>query len=136
MPVEGGKAILSAHLNMDLAGIGDDDIMLERPEPELVRMRTRFRKTDGTPMTLAEVARRHGQSVSLPQFVGTPQSVADKMEAFFDEAGGDGFMLSSIYSPGAIEEFVDLVVPILQRRGRFRTEYKGAGRSALLAQEN
>ncbi len=136
VPVEGGKAILSAHLNMDLAGIGDDDIMLERPEPELVRMRTRFRKTDGTPMTLAEVARRHGQSVSLPQFVGTPESVADQMEAFFDEAGGDGFMLSSIYSPGAIEEFVDQVVPILQRRGRFRTEYKGRTQRELLAQED
>ncbi|MEC9287096.1 MAG: nitrilotriacetate monooxygenase, partial [Chloroflexota bacterium] len=39
--------------------------------------------------------------------------------------GGDGFMLSPIYNPGAIEEFVDLVVPELQRRGRFRTAYTG-----------
>jgi hypothetical protein len=34
-------------------------------------------------------------------------------------------MLSPIYNPGAIEEFVDLVVPELQRRGRFRTAYTG-----------
>ena len=39
--------------------------------------------------------------------------------------GGDGFMLSPIYSPGAIEEFVDLVVPELQQRGLFRKKYKG-----------
>jgi hypothetical protein len=39
---------------------------------------------------------------------------------YFDEVGGDGFMLSPIYTPGAIEEFVDLVVPELQRRGRYR----------------
>ena len=39
--------------------------------------------------------------------------------------GGDGFMLSPIYCPGAIEEFVDLVVPELQLRGRFRTSYTG-----------
>ena len=39
--------------------------------------------------------------------------------------GGDGFMLSPIYSPGAIEEFVDLVVPELQQRGLFRKRYKG-----------
>ena len=47
------------------------------------------------------------------------------MEAYFDEVGGDGFMLSPIYSPGAIEEFVDLVVPELQRRGRYRQDYTG-----------
>jgi alkanesulfonate monooxygenase SsuD/methylene tetrahydromethanopterin reductase-like flavin-dependent oxidoreductase (luciferase family) len=51
--------------------------------------------------------------------------VSDQLEAFFDEVGGDGFMLSPIYSPGAIEEFVDLVVPELKRRGRFRTAYTG-----------
>ena len=76
-------------------------------------------------MTVREVAQRHGESVGLPQFVGTANSVADQLEAFFDEVGGDGFMLSPIYSPGAIEEFVDLVVPELQRRGRFRTAYNG-----------
>ena len=57
--------------------------------------------------------------------VGTPADVADQLEAYFDEVGGDGFMISPIYSPGAIEEFADLVVPELQRRGRFRREYVG-----------
>ena len=51
--------------------------------------------------------------------------VADQMEAFFGEVGGDGFMLSMIYSPGSLEEFVDQVVPILQKRGVYRTSYKG-----------
>ena len=73
--------------------------MAERNEPELHRMRTRFLKPDGSSMTLAEVAARHGQSVGLPQFVGTALSVADQMEAFVDHAGGDGFMLSPIHSP-------------------------------------
>jgi len=59
------------------------------------------------------VAQNHGQSVGLPQMVGTPQDTADQMEAYFDSVGGDGFMLSPIYSPGAIEEFIDLVVPEL-----------------------
>jgi alkanesulfonate monooxygenase SsuD/methylene tetrahydromethanopterin reductase-like flavin-dependent oxidoreductase (luciferase family) len=57
--------------------------------------------------------------------VGTPSQVADQMEAYFDAVGGDGFMLSPIYSPGAIEEFVDLVVPELQRRGLSKTKYTG-----------
>ena len=50
---------------------------------------------------------------------------ATLMEEFFHIVGGDGFMLSPIYCPGAIEEFVDLVVPELQRRGLFRTDYSG-----------
>ena len=48
------------------------------------------------------------------------------MEAFFDAVGGDGFMISSIYAPGAVEDFVEQVVPELQRRGRYRTAYKGS----------
>jgi len=125
VPLEGGLTILSAHLDYDLSTMALDDKLAERTEPELHRMRTRFLKPDGSSMTVAEVAQRHGQSVGLPQFVGTPVMVADQMEAFMATVGGDGFMLSSIYSPGAIEEFVDLVVPLLQRRGLVRTEYSG-----------
>lgn len=77
---------------------------------------------------------RHGQSVGLPQLVGTAGSVADQMEAFMDAVGGDGFMLSPIYSPGAIERFVDEVVPELRRRGRVRTEYAGATLRDILRQ--
>ncbi len=131
---EGGMAILSAHLDFDLARLPPDAVMAERTEPELQRFRTRYRNEDGTPMTVAEVAARHGQSVGLPQFVGTPRDIADRMEAFIDEVGGDGFMLSPTHTPGAIEEFVDLVVPELQRRGLFRTEYKGRTQREILRQ--
>ena len=134
VPVEGGMAILSAHLDFDLAKLPPDAIMTERTEPELDRFRTRFRKADGTPMTVAEVATRHGQSVGIPQVVGTPADIADQMEAFMEKVGGDGFMLSAIHAPGAIEEFVDLVVPELQRRALFRTEYKGRTQREILRQ--
>ena len=50
--------------------------------------------------------------------------------------GGDGFMLSAIYCPGAIEEFVDQVVPELQRRGLYRTAYKGTTQREILRQED
>jgi long-chain alkane monooxygenase len=136
VPVEAGLTILSAHLDYDLDGIPLDAPMAERTEPALQRMRTRYLKPDGSSMTLAEVAQRHGQSVGLPQFVGTVTSVADQMEAYMDEAGGDGFMLSPIHCPGAIDQFVDLMVPELQRRGRVRTEYKGDTARAVLRQND
>ena len=136
VPLDAGMAILSAHLDFDLAGIPLDADMTTRSEPELYRMRTRFRKPSGEAMTLREVAHRHGESVGLPQFVGTVTSVADQMEAFIERVGGDGFMLSSIYTPGAIEEFVDLMVPEFQRRGLYRTEYRGQTQRELLRQED
>ncbi|MBN9089271.1 MAG: LLM class flavin-dependent oxidoreductase [Reyranella sp.] len=136
MPLEGGMTILSAHADYDLSKIDLEAPMADRTEPELQRLKTRFRKASGESMTLREVAQRHGQSVGLPQFVGTVKSVADQMEAFLAEAGGDGFMLSPIYCPGAIEEFVDQVVPELQRRGLLRTEYRGRTARDLLRQED
>ena len=136
VPAEGGMAILSAHLDFDLSRLPPDALMIDRTEPELQRMRTRYRKADGTPMTVREVGQRHGQSVGLPQFVGTAASVADQMEAFIDAVGGDGFMLSPIYCPGAIERFVDEVVPELQRRGRMRVEYAGKTLRDILRQDD
>lgn len=136
VPLEGGMAILAAHADYDLSKIDLDAPMADRTEPELQRLKTRFRKPSGESMTLREVAQRHGQSVGLPQFVGTVKSVADQMEAYLQTAGGDGFMLSPIYCPGAIEEFVDLVVPELQRRGLMRTEYRGRTMRDLLRQDD
>ncbi|HRD75630.1 MAG TPA: NtaA/DmoA family FMN-dependent monooxygenase [Hyphomicrobiaceae bacterium] len=136
VPVDGGMAILSAHLDFDLARLPPDALMLERTEPELARMRTRFVKPDGSSMTAAEVARRHGEGVGLPQFVGTPAEIVDQMEAFMATAGGDGFMLSPIYSPGAIEGVVDLIVPEMQRRGLYRTAYKGTTQRDHLRQSD
>ncbi len=126
VPLEAGLAILSAHLDFDLSTLDPNELMGDRTEPELQRMRTRYFNPDGSSMTVAEVAQKHGQSVGIPQFVGTATTVTDQMEAFVDEAGGDGFMLSPISCPGAIEDFVELIVPELQRRGRYRTEYTGS----------
>ena len=134
VPLDGGMAILSAHLDFDLSKLDKNELLASRDEPELQRMKTRYRNLSGEPLSVSEVAARHGQSVGLPQFVGTPNIIADQMEAFMNEVGGDGFMLSPIYCPGAIEEFVDLVVPELQRRGLFRKRYKGSTQRDHLSQ--
>jgi FMN-dependent oxidoreductase (nitrilotriacetate monooxygenase family) len=135
VPLEGGLAILSGHLDFDLSTLSLDELMAHRTEPQLQRMQTRYRTLTGELLTVREVAQRHGQSVGLLQMVGTPTEVADQMEDYFDQVGGDGFMLSPIYNPGAIEEFIDLVVPELQRRGRFRRDYTGTTQRDHLMQE-
>jgi len=57
---------------------------------------------------------------------GTPKRIADTLEEWFLGGLADGFMILPPYFPGAFDDFVDLVVPELQRRGLFRTEYAGA----------
>ena len=135
VPLEGGLAILSGHLDFDLSKLPLDEIMAHRTERELQRMQTRYRTLTGELLTLREVAQRHGQSVGLLQMVGTSAQVADQMEHFFDQVGGDGFMITPIYTPGAIEEFADQVVPELQRRGRYRRAYSGVTQRDHLMQE-
>lgn len=56
-------------------------------------------------------------------FVGTPESIADEIERWVDEGGADGFNLMPPTLPDSLEDFINLVVPELQRRGRFRTSY-------------
>jgi FMN-dependent oxidoreductase (nitrilotriacetate monooxygenase family) len=58
-------------------------------------------------------------------FVGTPEQVALAIEEAVDAEAADGFILVPHVTPGGLEEFADTVVPILQERGSFRTEYEG-----------
>lgn len=59
----------------------------------------------------------------LPLFIGTPIQVADQMESWFQAEACDGFVLAATHMPGAYQDFVNLVVPELQRRGLFRQDY-------------
>ncbi len=59
-------------------------------------------------------------------FVGTPGRVAAAMAEFVAEEAADGFILVPHLTPGGLDDFVDRVVPLLQERGVFRTEYTGA----------
>jgi FMN-dependent oxidoreductase (nitrilotriacetate monooxygenase family) len=58
-------------------------------------------------------------------FIGTPASVAASMDEFVQTEACDGFVLVPHITPGGMDEFADTVVPLLQERGSFRTEYEG-----------
>lgn len=76
-------------------------------------------------LTLRDIGKLYAQGVLLPQFVGTAADVADQIEESFTGGEADGFIVSSAQTPGTFNDFVDYVVPELQRRGLFRTEYEG-----------
>ncbi len=58
------------------------------------------------------------------QFVGTPEQIADRLQKLFEDEVVDGFILHAYLQPKGLEDFVEKVVPILQQRGIFRTEYE------------
>ena len=62
---------------------------------------------------------------SRQQFVGTPSRIADEIDTYIQADACDGFILVPHLTPHGLDEFVDRVVPLLQERGAFRTEYAG-----------
>ena len=59
------------------------------------------------------------------QVVGTPEQIADQLQSWFENEAADGFNVMPPVQPGSLDDFVELVVPELQRRGLFRTAYEG-----------
>ena len=76
-------------------------------------------------LTVRQLAQRLGGYSGLC-ILGTPGQIADEMEEWLETRGSDGFNLMFPYLPEGLDDFVDRVVPVLQRRGLFRREYEGA----------
>jgi FMN-dependent oxidoreductase (nitrilotriacetate monooxygenase family) len=75
-------------------------------------------------LTVRQLAQRLGGYGGL-SMVGTPATIADTMQEWLETAGSDGFNVMFPYLPAGLDDFVDRVVPELQRRGIFRREYAG-----------
>ena len=76
-------------------------------------------------LTVRQLAQRLGGFSGLC-ILGTPDQIADEMEEWLETRGSDGFNLMFPYLPEGLDDFVDRVVPELQRRGLFRLDYEGA----------
>ncbi|WP_159712821.1 LLM class flavin-dependent oxidoreductase [Geminicoccus flavidas] len=76
-------------------------------------------------MTVRELAQYVGGAYGTLELIGTPKTIADQMEEWLTTEACDGFNVMFPYLPGGLDEVVDFVVPELQRRGLFRTEYEG-----------
>jgi FMN-dependent oxidoreductase (nitrilotriacetate monooxygenase family) len=77
-------------------------------------------------MTVRELRDFVGLSMGHKVVCGSAEQVADEMEDWFKDGAADGFNLLPPWFPGGLDDFVNLVVPVLQKRGLFRTEYTGS----------
>ncbi|MBM36814.1 MAG: LLM class flavin-dependent oxidoreductase [Acidimicrobiaceae bacterium] len=75
--------------------------------------------------TLRDFVNVSGRGRLAHPVVGGPTELADYFEEWFTTPACDGFVIAGTHMPGAFQDFVDLVVPELQRRGLFRTQYSG-----------
>jgi N-acetyl-S-(2-succino)cysteine monooxygenase len=105
---------------------------LDGPMPELpptngpkARQQIVIDWTRNEKLTLREVGRRFAGSDGHNLVWGTPQHIADVMEEWFRKEACDGFCVIYPYFPRGVEDFTKLVVPELQRRNLFRTDYEG-----------
>jgi FMN-dependent oxidoreductase (nitrilotriacetate monooxygenase family) len=77
-------------------------------------------------LTIRQLALRVAAGRGHHIVLGTPVEVADRMQEWFDGRAADGFNVMPPFFPEGLEDFNELVVPILQERGLFRTEYTGS----------
>ena len=120
--------LVSQRLGYDIAGYP-----LDGPIPDFAQKTDRGQAFSNT---LLEMARREKMTLrdlynitaaARGHWViyGTPKRIADIFEEWFAAERADGFVVMPAYFPGAFDDFVNLVVPELQRRGLYRKEYSG-----------
>lgn len=127
IPEAVGIQVLSRIVGVDLSVYSPDDPLPELPDTLGIRA---FRNV------LQKLSRDDGYSIRqlyqhvLPArghvvFKGSATQVADMMEEWYRDKACDGFNMVAAYLPGGLEKVVDILIPELQRRGLFRTEYEG-----------
>lgn len=125
---EVGLSTLSYHLGVDLSLLLRSNILPENSDVPACQGRYQgfYKLAHQSGLSLVELGQRYGAGRTTIGFTGTPDSVADRMQQWFEAGACDGFMLQIPYFPGGVEDVVHGLVPELQRRGLFRRAYDGS----------
>jgi long-chain alkane monooxygenase len=128
VPLEANLARMSGVFGLDLSRFDPDRPLSDAAQSQGSRglMASAMTNEKGEQATLRDVAEQWALGPTIKQVVGTPAMVADQIEGIWRETGCLGFNLSPTTSPDSVNDFVDHVVPILQRRGVYRREYEHA----------
>jgi FMN-dependent oxidoreductase (nitrilotriacetate monooxygenase family) len=119
--------VLSERLGMDMSAHPMDGPVPTPPPTEHLKSRAallmEMARRDN--LTLRELYYRVAAARGHLLLVGTPLQAADVLEHWFRAGAADGFNVMPPFFPGQFDAFADSVVPILQERGLFRTDYEG-----------
>lgn len=120
-------SLLSNRLGIDVANFPLDELVPDLPLPDTSHgfARAMLAKAKRERMTWRDLHNLTGAARGHWVVCGTPEAIADTLEQWFHGYAADGFNILPPYFPGAFDDFVDQVVPILQARGVFRQDYTG-----------
>jgi alkanesulfonate monooxygenase len=124
-----GIGTLSVQLGVDVSKLDLDGPLPDDLPPTNASHTSRQKLVDmarNDGLTVRQLAQYVGGAFGTLEMIGTPAMIADQMQAWLDARACDGFNVMFPYLPGGLDEFVDQVVPELQRRGLFRRDYEGA----------
>ena len=117
---EAGLAHYSSSVGIDLSQYADDEVIAYQQTNSIASVNQRFRQQ----VTKAQLIAEHRLGGRYPLIVGDGREVAEALITWVDETGIDGFNVTRTVTPESYEDFIQYVIPELQRRGRFKTEYK------------
>lgn len=122
-----GLRVVSDMVGLDLRGYDPDSPMPDAPPNGMQEGRQRvvldMAKKEG--LTIRQTYERAVGARGHRIVIGTPQEIADNMEAWVKAGAADGFNIMPPMFPASLVDFVEMVIPELQRRGLFRKEYEG-----------
>ncbi|ALH96289.1 LLM class flavin-dependent oxidoreductase [Acinetobacter equi] len=129
---EAGLAHFSSSIGFDLSKYQDSETIPYQKSNSIVSVNQRFKENK---VTIADLKAQHALGGRYPLFIGSGASVAEQLIHFIDETGIDGFNLTRTVAPESHHDFIRYVIPELQQRGRYKTEYaQGSLRHKLFQQ--
>jgi long-chain alkane monooxygenase len=121
--IEGALAHFSSSTGIDLSRYElDEPIRYEKNNSNNSAVES-ITTLSREPWTLRRIIGQMDLGSRNPPIVGSAEEVADELIAWVEETGVDGFNLSRVVTPETLDDFVDLVVPILQDRGVYKHHY-------------
>lgn len=124
---QGALALFSGWVGIDMAAIDPGQSIDEIKTDAIQGLRNAFSLIDPLrDWTVEEIGEFLCIGSLMPKIVGSAKTVADEIERWVDETGCDGINLVPVNQPSGFIDFVDLVVPELQRRGRVRKRYESS----------
>jgi long-chain alkane monooxygenase len=120
----GALVLMSGWTGIDFAQFDEDSTLQDQESNAIQSVVKAFTRADpNRTWTIREIADYVRLGGDGPVIVGSAQTVADQLESWVDETGVDGFNLAATAVPEAWIQVADLLIPELQKRGRFKKEY-------------
>jgi long-chain alkane monooxygenase len=138
--IEGALAHFSSSTGIDFSRYDPDEPLRYEENDAMNSVLRDFTIDSSEAWTLRKIFGRKGLGSRNAPLVGSAEEIADELQSWVEDTDIDGFNLSRVVTPEGLEDFVDLVVPILQERGVYKRDYAdgtlrekifGSGRSRL-----